>query len=308
MDAVDPTVIDTTPVSSAKDTVDAEYDAMPHGGSKTPGIIIGLAIALIVIFIIFMLMFFFVFNPPAMHEILVTNNCIEPIHALMGVVTSNSNVEFLPERLLNPGENYVYRATPGTSLLIQGYRNGDALVSSGVNPFTTVELTLAGQNFDGKHQVTDGNAVLTNIQTNSNPDDRYGVSVQGGYNIPITIFSFAFNNREPSNRFSCLGPNWNHTIAGTGGLSCPSELQSPSMDDYEVCLNPCTAIGTGGFCCTEPGACGISGGCQQSWPVFDYYTVFSSACPNCLITNCDMANYTCSSRDGLTSYAIVMCP
>jgi succinate dehydrogenase hydrophobic anchor subunit len=296
-------------IQSAKSDIDKEYAAKPHGGSSTPWIILGLAIALIIIFVIIIVIFFFFFNPPAMHDIVVTNGCSQPINILFGALTINKTVQFLPVLSLNSGQTHSYKATPGVSIIVQGYRNGDEVLSDKVNPFTTVELSLAGQGFNGKSQITDNTNIITNLDINPDPNDKYGVSVQGGYNIPITITSTAFNNRDPTNRFSCRGPIWNHTIDATGPNSCPINLQSPgTAANYQVCLNPCTEFGGTAYCCTTPGICESTGGCEHSWPDLDYFTTFENACPTCLITNCDTSNFTCSSKNGLTQYEILFCP
>jgi hypothetical protein len=303
------TPITVQTLSSDKANIDVEYATKPHGGSKTPSLVIGLTIALLIIFGIAILVFLLFFNPPAMHEIAVVNNCSQNINVLFGVVTPTQSIEFFPVKVLVPKQIHYYKATPGTSIIVQGYRDNDTVLTIGVNPFTTVELTLAGQGFEGKHQVTDGTNIITNVHITANASDQYGVSVQGGYNIPISLVSSAFNNRNPNNRFSCLGPTWNHTIDATGSNECPLVLQSPGTGgQYQVCLSPCTAIGGQEFCCTAPNACGTTGGCQQLWDQQDYYTVFHNACPNCLITNCDNPNYTCGSQGGLTQYVITYCP
>lgn len=302
-----------TPINiyNDKNVIDAEYAAKPHGGSMTPWAILGITIALIIIFIIITVVFLVFFNPPAMHEIVVTNNCNQNINVLFGSIpdTSSTGVSFFPVKILTPGKSHNYYATPGTTIIVQGYRDDDTFLTEEINPFTTVEMALAGEGFSGKHQVSDGNMIITNIQTNTFPIDIYEVSVQGGYNVPISIISTGNNDKDPHDNFSCLGPMWNNTIGSTGSNSCPLSLQSPGTGtNYQVCLNPCTAIGGENFCCTVQGACGTSGGCEQLWQPYEYYNIFSNACPNCTITNCDTANYTCKSKNGLTQYMIKFCP
>lgn len=300
----------TSDIQNTKDQIEAEYAAKPHGGSKTPWIIIGLAVALLIIFGIIVLVFFLVFNPPATHEIAVFNNCSENINVLFGVVTPNQTIEFFPTVKLSPRQTIYYAATPGTSIIMQGYRDGDVVLSNAINPFTTAELTLAGEGFGGKHEVRYGNNIITNVHITNDPVDRYGVSLQGGYNIPISVDAATSGTNLPSGNFTCTaGPTWNHTINATGSNKCPDELQSPGTgSNYQVCLNPCTTIGGTGYCCTEGNACSATGGCESLWPRQDYYTVFEMACPNCLITNCDTPQYTCNSTKGLTSYLITFCP
>jgi len=130
------------------------------------------------------------------------------------------------------------------------------------------------------------------------------------FRFKVVIISTGFNNRDSNNKFSCVGPLWNHSINATGPNACPETLQSPGTgSDYQVCLTPCSAIDGDEYCCRTTRGCDVSGGCQQLWPIFDYYTVFQSACPNCLITSCDAPNYTCINSDtGLTQYEITFCP
>lgn len=291
-----------------KATVDKEYAAKPHGGSKTPGIMIGMVVILLILFGLALVVFFLAFNHPPTHEITVVNNSLAPMNILFGI-TNSSNTEFLPVLTLAAGQNHTYRATPGTEVIVQGFRTGDIIVTSGLNPFTTVSLILASLGFTGKQQITDGTVIITGSSNiTSYSLDFYGVSVQGGYNVPISIYASNYFSQDPVNPFSCRGPNWTHTITATGPNACPTELQSPSSN-YQVCLNPCTEFGTTGFCCTAPNSCSMTSGCQQGWDPFTYYTVFADACPNCQITNCDLLKYSCSSNTGvLSQYTIVFLP
>jgi len=170
-------------IEKGKEDIDKEYAVKSHGGSKTPWIILGLAIALIIIFVIIVLIYFFVFNPPAMHNIIVTNNCSQTINVLFGVFTSDNGLVFLPVLSLEPTQMHLYQATPGSFLLIQGYRNGDEVYIGYLNNFTTVELILAGQGFGGRSQITDGINIIDNLAVFSSAKDSYAVSIQGGYNI-----------------------------------------------------------------------------------------------------------------------------
>ena len=58
------TTLDATSPEAIKASVDAEYDDKPHGGSKTPWIMIGVTIVLIIIFGIALLVFFLLGNKP----------------------------------------------------------------------------------------------------------------------------------------------------------------------------------------------------------------------------------------------------
>src|SRR5579863_7417434 len=100
-----------------KATVDREYAAKPHGGSKTPGIMIGMVVILLILFGLALVVFFLAFNYPPSHEIIVQNNSAQPMNVLFGIA-NKSNVEFLPVLVLAAGQNHTYRATPGTELIV----------------------------------------------------------------------------------------------------------------------------------------------------------------------------------------------
>jgi len=232
-----PDIKTTVDKDHVKATVDREYAAKPHGGSKTPGIMIGMVVILLILFGLALVVFFLAFNYPPSHEIIVQNNSAQPMNVLFGIA-NKSNVEFLPVLVLAAGQNHTYRATPGTEVIVQGFRNGDIIVTSGLNPFTTVNLTLAAVGFNGKQQITDGTVIINGSANSTNYSlDFYGVSVQGGYNTPISIYASNYFSQDPVNPFSCRGPSWSHTITATGPNACPTELQSPSSN-YQVCLNP----------------------------------------------------------------------
>lgn len=298
-----PTNISNSDIQHVKENIDVENNTKSY--NRTPWIILGIVVVLLIMFAAAVIIFFILFNPPAMHEIEVINNSTENINILFGAISPNEDIIFLPTRSILPGQSHQYKATPGTGIIVQGYRDNDTILTDDLNPFTTVELLLAGEGFNGKHQVTDGAVIITDVIVNVNSSDKYGVSMQGGYNVPISISSIDNNNKADVNdNFTCGGPTWNHTIEATGpNHPCPFALQY-KFDDYQLCFNPCTLGLSNEFCCAIPGICDRTGGCEQSWNPYEFYTVFSSACPNCLVTNCDNLNYTCNSKDGLSKYII----
>lgn len=300
--------MDTTAVPSAGQPTQIIEPVVQQTNPKrslTKGVVIGLAIILLIVFVMTIIIFFTFFNSPATHQITVLNNCSQSINVLFGAAGSNL-LAFFKTKSLSPGQTTTYFATPGVSVVMQAYRPGDTLATGGASPFTTVELVLAGNNFNGTAQVTDGSEIITDIVINRNVSDQYGVSMQGGFNLPITITSTGFNNRDPQNKFSCVGPAWNRPINAD---QCPPQLQAPGTgSQYEVCLAPCTAIGGPQFCCSEPGICSSPDSCQSQWPDPDFFTVFKDACPNCLVTNCETLNYSCGNSGGLTQYLITVCP
>lgn len=288
---------------------------MDGSNNTIPIIMVGLSFCLIIIFILFIALYFGVLNQSPTHDIMITNKCAENIFVRFGAFTNNNTTNFLPANLLSPGQTLTYKATPGSILTIKGYYEGDLGSIDSVNTLTNVKLTLAGEGFNGKSRITDGNNIIGNLSISRSSSDIYGVSLQVGYNIPITIESTANNNRNDADKFSCIGPEWNHTINGTGTNVCPTVLIYPGFilnpdgpPVYQSCSTPCTAIGGTGYCCLETNVCNMTEGCETEWPIPEYYDVFADACPDCLITECDNPNYTCSSNNGLTSYTITFCP
>lgn len=274
-------------------------------GSRIIWIMIGLTIMLLIIFAISMILFFVFANRPAMHEIGVINNSSQTINVLVGS-QENTNYTIGPMRL-NPGQiNYIY-ATPGASLIIQGYYDETILPDSYPYPFTKLKMLLAGEGYDGRVQITDGNSTI-NLSgiSNSNNEDIYDVSIQDGININMEIISTNFNNRNINDQYSCVGPNFGF------GLACPQMLQYPTSGTgiYQACMTPCfmaieegiTGATADEMCCVPESICSQTGTCQNSW--IESYNVFYNICPKCMITNCDVPIYHCGSVNGLTQYEV----
>lgn len=288
--------------------------AMTNTSSKTPMIITGIVLVLITVFVVAIVIYVYFFQSQEMHEIVVKNTNQQPVNIIFGAFSGDGNVKYLPSRKLSQNQSYTYKSTPGTSIIVQGYRDKVIFDDRGIAFATAAELVLAGEGFSKTEKITDGEVIIDGLASNENRSDQYGISMKYGYNISIDITSTANNNKNTSNPFSCVGPIWNHEITATGTYSCPDILQFPGTGpEYQACLPPCQICGFTGvtgltgcdnYCCLQTGACSMTGGCQESWPNKSYYDVFASACPNCLITNCDKLNYTCGSKDGLTQYLI----
>ena len=299
--------------SLVKEKSEAEYESK---GTKTKWMFAALAIVLIIIFGIAMLVFFIIGNKPQMHEIAVVNNCSQPINVLVGTETSPTTLNAFEAKRISPGQVAYYYATPAVYLVVQGYYD-DTLTPGATYPYplTKAMLWFGNEGFNGTTQITDGSDIMDVPRSNTDNGDQsvdyYSVSMQDGFNVQMGIVSTNFNNKDPSNMFSCVGPNWYYNIGTTGVTAtiCPSELRYPETG-YQACMSPCLAGLTGGpqFCCSATGSCGISGGCQNSWSSNDYYTLFHGACPNCMVTNCDVPLYQCGSSGGLTQYTITFCP
>lgn len=292
-------------LSAGKADIDVAQATSPHGGSTIMWAIGALAIILIVLFIVVMIAFFVWAgrNPPT-HNIEVTNDASVPVSVIFGADNGNGVSAFDPITL-QPGDSKTYTATPGAGLQIAGLLSEQ---TSGVTEaaFTFTVLQLAGSNYDGVVRISNGPQIIENLERFTNNQDLYGVSMQRGYNLQMTIRPT--QNVEPnlSDPFSCTSPQWFHTVNSSTSvpqLHCPPELQ-----DEGACASACdTFSGVTGtvYCCAQEGACSVAGGCENEWPNYDYYTVFYNACQNCLITNCDTLNYHCTSEaNTLSNYHI----
>jgi len=143
--------------------------------------------------------------------------------------------------------------------------------------------------------------------------DTYDVSMQAGYNISATIQPTSNFKSDSTN--TCGNPVWFSNITQT---DCPVELQYIVNGNYIGCMTACNADipgppgPQGDFCCSEFPCADSSAdfNCQMFWDNQAYYTTFATACPDCLITNCDRPNYTCnsSSNRDLSNYTITLCP
>lgn len=257
--------------------------------------LLAIIIGSILLFVIAVYIFVYLFAPFPKHQIILLNRCSRDLN----VIVSNG-VDNLPLISLAPLEQVDIYATPGVNLFVRGYYPDDDATTA----LTEAQLMLARSDYTGRLRTSFGNTILTTSEGNFLFTDRYGVSLQKGYNINIGIEPIAnFRNTDPTNRFVCTGPQWFSKINGNDLYPCPEELQQPG-----VCNSPCTAFEDQVYCCDFEDACELDGGCENAWPNLDYYFVFASACPNCMITNCDEPNYSCQSApDSYTTYRITFC-
>lgn len=284
-------------LTAAKADIDVAQAASPHGGSTIMWAIAALAIILIVLFIVVMILFLvWISRNPATHDVKVTNHASVPVSVIFGADTGSGVSAFDPI-ILEPGESKTYTATPGAGIQVAGLLTNQ---TSGVEEaaFTFTVLQFAGENYNGVVQISNGPQIITDLQRYTNKEDLYGVSMQRGYNLQMDITPTANIVSNPSDSFSCTSPQWFHTVV------CPAELQADG-----ACASACDTFGGVGvtgaqYCCAQAGACSISGGCENAWANYDYYTVFYNACQNCLITNCDTLNYHCTSSNDLSNYQI----
>ena len=262
-----------------------------------------IALVSAVIFMIITIVFKIFFSPESLHKITIVNNCSYDISLLFGAQKSNDNIAYFPPNTIKGRSTFNYKATPGALITVKGYKFGYDYTDT--NPFTTVNLSLSNYNFYGKTKIVDNNNnTITDIETYNNDYDHYDVSIQNGYNIPVTIYPTSNVDKATGNY--CSGPIWKEITI------CPEILRGPTTGtNYQYCKTPCYAnipptTDNQNFCCNLLGSCTVPDACEKSWS--SYYQVFANACPNCLITNCDKSNYYCKSVNGLSNYTITFCP
>lgn len=286
------------------DTYDT-YDKCYSDTNKNPKSLYIIGIVCATLFIIITIVFKIFFIPDNYHKISIVNNCPYNINVLFGAQASENknNITYFPFNTISSGTTITYKASAGTILTIKGYRNGAS--TNNIGPFTTANLKLSNYNFSNNQTIIDNNNnYITNLYTYNDVNnlyDTYDISIQQGYNIPLTINPTS--NVEKSNGNYCSGPVWKTTLD-----TCPVEL---TTDEY--CNTPCYANSTDiddkdNYCCLFIGACDTPYNCENAWPNQKYYQYFSNVCPNCLITNCDESNYKCKSSNGLSNYTLTFCP
>lgn len=263
-------------------------------------LVFGLATMLIFIFVITMILWFFAFKPTDMHEIVIVNNCKQAIYLLVGSATNSGTEIMMDPVFVLPHTTKTYWATPNVYFIAQGYYESTTIPKSTIYPLTKAKIWLNSRYYTGPAIITDGSKTLeiAPISYNSKNDHvYYDVSMQAGFNIPITIEPTANFLKIPLNDHSCQGPTWNQTGVNSEN-GCP-----PDLKEDNICLTPCTQEGLG-CCTTVEGHCNKKE-CSAEWES-DYYA-FYNACPSCLITNCDEPLYICDNTEELISYTIVFC-
>lgn len=261
----------------------------PKKSNKTIWMIVGLTVGLIIIFGIFTVLFFLIWNQPNMHHFSIINNTSESINVLFGSEI-NGFTGFEPI-LLSQGQSVHLEATPAAQVTIQAYYAGSPTPSTYPYPFTKLVMYLAGENYTGKVQIKNGDHYITvpNNEMNSS-QDLYGVSIQDGYNLKLTVSS-------TNGTGGCGGPAWGTPGSCTGTLIFPH----PEGDEF-ACMTPCfassysglTGNNTDAYCCIPESICDSTGGCKQFLEPY-YSSIFYPLCPECLITNCDTLNFQCNS-------------
>lgn len=286
--------------NAIKTDINQEYANKPHGGSKLVYAMVLLTLGLLIVFTILMFVFFILYNKPPVHNIILQNSTNATIFVNVAInpsVHSNSFVTLT----LDPSQMKTIYATPGVNTYFQAYSD---IIDAKSVPATNVILELAGSGYNRQAQLTIENDIF-NVDKNNFTQDRYAVSLQQGFNMIANITVTTNGNfSSGTGDFYCKSPSF------TGAITqqiCPNLLQvTGHSGTYVACGTPCFALPNNKeqYCCAAPGACQGTSGCQSLWPNKSYYEVFATACPNCLITNCDKANYFCQSEGGLTNYSI----
>jgi hypothetical protein len=289
------------------DDVDEDVDKdVSCPKNKSPKTLYIISLVLLFIFIIITILYSVFFTPESFHTISIVNNCEYPINILFGgqKTADENELVYLPTYTLASQTTKNYNATPGAIIKVQGYKVGN-ISFIGSNAFTTVNLKLANDDVNKNPKIKDGNNTIENLYAYTNIEndyDYYSVSIQDGFNIPLTIYPTS--NVDQANDNYCSGPTW------INKLVCPNDLKGPTGTNYQYCQTPCFAELTGlvgqDFCCSLLGACDIPDKCEESWSI--YYQAFASACPHCLITNCDRDNFYCKSTNNLSNYTLTFCP
>lgn len=248
----------------------------PVGGLGTH-VIIGLVATAILI--IAMVLYFFFWNNPNTSTITIKNNGTSALNVLVSSPNSSGTATNIPVKRIVGGSSFSFFAYPGTSLDISGYTDGNQ------NPLTVAKLVLGNSGVVSTGKIVFDGITYSNLTSSANSTDQYGVSLQKGYNVPITIYPNNNNLQSDTNNiFTCSGPIWYQNISESNSIfPCPD-----SLDMGDNCINPCErAQQLGEDYCK----------CENEWPQLDYYYVFASSCPNCLITTCDTLNYSCSTNN-----------
>lgn len=248
-----------------------ENDNIPIGGLGTHFIIGIIATALL---IVVTLIFFVFWNNSNQRSITLKNNSSNIINLNISSLDIDNKIVELPIFMLFPNSSKILTASPGVTIIVSGYTD------SNKNPLTYAKLVLGNAGFASKGTIEFNGFIYYNLISTNEFIDKYGISLQNGYNLPITITP---NNVDSDSNsvFSCSGPIWYQYINNNNPIfPCPEILQNA-----ENCINPCIQLKED-YC-----------KCEQDWEELDYYYTFAAACPNCLITTCDDLNYFCSNQN-----------
>jgi hypothetical protein len=294
----EPTVKDsqvtTEDIQEIKNDVNDDFDDKVYKGAKTPWIMFGIMIAFLVVFVIVVAVFFYIGYTPIMYQISIVNN--KSSDTIICYLNNIVRISLPPQTVKT-----IY-ATPACSIQVSGWLESnpppDDLFKSKKTPFTKVNLLLNERDFEGTPFL-----IIDNIKITTHPsgldriddlNDVYNVSIQDGYNLPITIRS-----SSPGITGVCNGfPSWTNVL----NTKCPDGLKYPNSENQIACMSPCFAYGyTGGtgdsntYCCTDPGSCSPIDTCKINWG--ENYILFLNECLQCNITNCKETFQTCGNTN-----------
>lgn len=317
MSAVGSTVVTTTttaplPGSTPISTADATAKSInsPHGGSNTPYMMIAIAILLIITFVAIVLAYVYLYPDIRAHQVTVVNNCTTTLQTVLIADGGNDNFIGLNGSVA-PGQSVNFFVSPGWKGYVAGSTTeGVSSFNNNQSGFTQALLGFAGDsNGSVKMGLLNPPNLTVPLLAPTLSGDEYAISLRQGYNLPIAITPGS-NTSGPS----CTPATMVSVIDST---ECPTELQIlDSNGNYIACNSACGAgLGDSSspstdYCCADPGTCGAPGACSASWIPITYFTTFDQACPNCLISNCDVPLTGCASTSAtvLSDYTITFCP
>lgn len=234
----------------------------------------------LILFVLAIIIFTAYFKQQPTYKIFVENKTGFGINVQIGMLYSTSQTNVLND-FLNNNSTMEIDVTPGVSLAITGLKQEQQVPSL---TGTSVIFNFPNEGYLGPYYlIHQGKKV--NVSTNSfSTIQEFGVSLAAATNMKAEVKS----NSGCSIKFS----------TGIPESACPSELRYGSP--YIGCLNPCWVDGNPEYCCMD----GCSTPCEASWPS-GWYEVFKEACPDCMITNCDLANQTpCPNKGSFNTYTI----
>ncbi|KDP44799.1 hypothetical protein JCGZ_01299 [Jatropha curcas] len=109
--------------------------------------------------------------------------------------------------------------------------------------------------------------------------DMYGISLAGGFNIPISILPYGNSSNE------CKSVSCNSDL----NKACPEELQVRVNGRTVACKSECLAFKTPEFCCIGNGGYGTSKTCR----ITNSSRVFKETCPTATVHGYGQEMFTC---------------
>lgn len=233
-----------------------------------------IAIVATLLLIFFTVIFFAFWNRPNQKKLIISNQTKNQLNILISSTSLDGSTVTLPAISVPAGDSILtVNLYPGTIVYVQAYTS----VTSNLDTLTTGILATGGFLSSGQLSVSNSqstNTSLTGLLTTGNDLDFYGVSLQSGFNLKMTLSPEGENQSKSG--LTCGSQVWSDTV------TCPAPLKGS-----DGCLNPCV-LGVE--------YCDNTSNCTNSWPNLDYYHDFNNACPSCLVGQCEGLNFSCSSQ------------